>query len=1244
MESVETTGQGIGVIARTSRASTTVTTQQMPDNAAPPAPTSQTRDDLVAAALGDLDPSIADLFRKGRSLCSWPDSPALAYLLAHCGRELSNVVIRQLETTARQRTTPAQILEQLSEAISVALDLPLSAEVITAAATAVQNAFDVREREEVLPLRVASALSLPRTDPVVGRWTTIHNAFQGSAHARVPSPPVGPLRVYFDELSSLLYARTGPIFDTRTDVDGLAELAHPTEDDVALMRSRTVRPHQRRRFFMRVESAEWLEPLRIAGFFSHPPDRLVHEDGSWQLVAWPEGEYLLRMASHRPAAVAEILRSIPANSENPFVWAVIADALVALPEEYVAPLARLLKSAPSIVFQVMIGHKALEVAVSLATRRRDEAFVVMHSVLRMRSAIVPSQAPAENSADYVARLRVLGTRVFSSDSWVLETLDVHDLPLLLTTAVAALEQLDGDKALRLLAGRLVECIRAVRSVRFELYERVVTREALTVHKASDEADAVDEESLTVSRWLDPFSQPPTSYESDSQWCEDVRDGTIRGNVREGFAHALYAMGIRLSDDASALESVLAVMDTYNAIGIFPRIQMALLAEGRELSPSLVARANAFARNETALWPGSRGREIASLLRAHFEELDSDVQETLATRLKDGPPTEWVTDHLLFFGIEDSPDERSDIIQDWQRSRLRWFHDRIPAILRPLAEKLAVAAEVPAERQQSLDETGSWSSGVMTRGAYSAADFDRLSGLDAQALIQYLASWHVSDTEGEENGREGETLRAALMALGTQDPDRLPEWVAALDTTSVDLAFLDSIALGIRAALAQGTPVDGHSVIRLATVLLNRASSPPPGVTLEPQRHTMTKACELIQELVERSPLTPLLISEAWALADRILDSPVVWTEEGSLEPLENFDSLRQRCWSSLTGRAMEMLLVLAWKDFETRRFDSQWVWPPLVNSPIEERLAHHLDRAITDTSTNARLAQASLGQKLGQLFWMAPVWVERHLATLFDGGDTSLLAHPAFGMYVTNHRPRVPLFNKLRTWYAAVASATALPGTARDEDRRGRVRDSILNHVVAALLDQIALPADSDHLVENAFASATAEQRSRCYWGIYRSWSDASAESVVDRVPGLVRLWSWRLDILDATPSGPEKDEELQGMDMLVATPHLSIDDALRLTERTVAMTDRRARQFTSAWSRIAEMTAHDPARGMQVVDRIVRSILQGEYPYLPFDEVAPALRYAIEAGGDTRAQARRLIDALGLRGLEDFAELWREL
>lgn len=53
----------------------------------------ESRDRATIRSLTEIDRDLAALFRRGRTLCNEPDDPALAYLVAHFSRELTNGIV-----------------------------------------------------------------------------------------------------------------------------------------------------------------------------------------------------------------------------------------------------------------------------------------------------------------------------------------------------------------------------------------------------------------------------------------------------------------------------------------------------------------------------------------------------------------------------------------------------------------------------------------------------------------------------------------------------------------------------------------------------------------------------------------------------------------------------------------------------------------------------------------------------------------------------------------------------------------------------------------------------------------------------------------------------------------------------------------------------------------------------------------------------------------------------------------------
>lgn len=95
-------------------------------------------------------------------------------------------------------------------------------------------------------------------------------------------------------------------------------------------------PDVRREFFRTLERADWIIPLREAGYFDAPPKPMQIQDAGIQHPIWPESKYLARMAPNSPAEVAAIFADI--EIDNVSVIGDMLDAALAMPADVAATL------------------------------------------------------------------------------------------------------------------------------------------------------------------------------------------------------------------------------------------------------------------------------------------------------------------------------------------------------------------------------------------------------------------------------------------------------------------------------------------------------------------------------------------------------------------------------------------------------------------------------------------------------------------------------------------------------------------------------------------------------------------------------------------------------------------------------------------------------------------------------------------------------------------------------------------
>ena len=363
------------------------------------------REQETAAQLRQMDPQLAGLYEHGIRLMDQIHQPGIVYLLAHCGRELSNGVLQLL---------------LYDEGLEVS----------------------VQELGTDHQSRIARALSLPHNHPHVNAWYEVHRHLTNDVHWRRPGPSADVMRGAFARFSRLLYGLVAPYFATERELDSLLETKLPTARHARRLHYLQLRLGQRNYFFERLKNSAWVKPLADAGFFSNPPARQVNPDQSWSAVAWPEGNYLVEAAEGAPTAVAAVLEAVPSSNDNPAVWEIVAKAARRLPPDLAVRMVPRLTNALETVPARFFSESVVDFAVVLAEAGRSEAFELASFLLY----VADPRDVAEEAKE--------GLRVRSRTDWVFPRFGYHRHDEYLTRIVAALETLDPEQTFRFLLTKI----------------------------------------------------------------------------------------------------------------------------------------------------------------------------------------------------------------------------------------------------------------------------------------------------------------------------------------------------------------------------------------------------------------------------------------------------------------------------------------------------------------------------------------------------------------------------------------------------------------------------------------------------------------------------------------------------------------------------------------------------------------------------------------------------------------------
>ena len=638
---------------------------------------------VTAAQLRLRDPQLAGLYEGGIRLMGQIHQPGNVYLLAHCGRELSNGVLQflldeeEIPTSVqkdehRRRIAGAfQALQPLLDEQGLANSVQEDEHRRRIADTfqALQSVLD--EEGLATPIqggthrpRMAHALGLPEDHARVNAWYDAHCDFTNNVHWRGAGPLADVVHSAFARFSSLLYGLIAPYFDTESELDSLLEVELPTVEHAKQLHDLQRRPGQRKYFFERLTNPAWVEPLADEGFFNNPPGLQVDPDGFWRTRPWPEGQYLVEAAGSAPDAVAAVLEAVPLSNDNPVVWDVVAKAARQLPADLAVRMLPRLTNALRTVPARFFSESVVDLAVVLAEAEYSEAF---------RLGDYLFYVVAGHEVDEEARN---GLEHRSRTDWVFPRFGYHSQDELYTRMVAALETLDSRRTLRFLLTK----IRRVEWLSDELgFGR----------------------SWRLMR-LETEGQP---YRDDMVAVLVARAGDL--------AHRLAAKG---SEEA---EWVMENIDSHSG-EFFSRIRLLVLAE---VGNHLQDRLDQFLESEEARNPPWHAADLAALLRAQFRNASSGAREEYADAIKSGS------------------DPR------WQRRILRFFRGDIPEELQDLARELGVLGVEPSYREQQMAEVGGYSTGVSWGWGESPVSAEQLSAWTADDVVAFLREWQPSEQFG-----------------------------------------------------------------------------------------------------------------------------------------------------------------------------------------------------------------------------------------------------------------------------------------------------------------------------------------------------------------------------------------------------------------------------------------------------------------------------------------------------------------
>ena len=475
----------------------------------------------------------------------------------------------------------------------------------------------------------------------------------------------------------------------------------PTDAELDRLGALDARTENRTYFFCRLENPEWIPALAARGYFDNPPARMDDDrrPGYVWFPPWPEGQYLVRMASVAPKDVAHLLRK-HTRSDNPNVTCLALKAFVSLPDEQ--------------VFALVL--KALEWIKSPRPRKEDAADT--------------AEDFSDEAASAIRRMLEVGaTKQALSAVSILLKPEPKAFPGSRFEVNARLSEWKYDRILRSILPSLVDVagLEGVETLSWLLMDAISSSRG-----AQRPGESGDEYSFI---WRPAIA-------SHGQNHDDGVRGTLISAVRDAAVRFAEIGDVQVGKVVQELESKSLV---------HRRIALHVLAVTSGAVDLVVQRLS-----DRNLFDDRRVRhEYASLLRARFGGLPSVAQATYLDWVDQGPDI----NALRQPGIDGSVPSEEDV-SHWAE---RWQRDRLSVVAMYLRGEYLDWYQDLVTRFGELEHANFsvWSSGAAW--LESPSDGDEFAGRSPSEVIRYLHLHQPSGDPATSKTTYIEGLREILRA-------------------------------------------------------------------------------------------------------------------------------------------------------------------------------------------------------------------------------------------------------------------------------------------------------------------------------------------------------------------------------------------------------------------------------------------------------------------------------------------------
>jgi hypothetical protein len=929
-------------------------------------------------------------------------------------------------------------------------------------------------------------------------------------------------------------------------------------------------------FFQQLSNPSWIAPLANRGRFNHPPPLERVSETAYRVPAWPEGQYLLRMAVVAPEEVAAAIGAACFESDNPAVHTLLVEIAGTVPapdagEIAAREIAWLEKQRT--VFTLYPRKAADLVTHLIAQGEVDTALRFTKAILQVRAPVPRKPGrpiELEDGTTYTYRpspepegkMEPFWSQVFRSKV----------IPPL---AVAAGRQLVADLAENLSAAVAIHC---------------------TYH-----VDVADDYSTIWRRFID--------------------HGSHYGTLDETVSAMTDAIKALLEHEPRSQAMIVESLAQYKW-PIFARLSAFTLKIASQVDKEVLA---AFVSEPSRFANPSENPELRELLAEKAADLPPESLEGVLRRIEEGPDPKAYEYHLTHrIRPEEVDAVRASIIRQWQ---LDWLHPLAPVLD---DDRKAQLAHLKKELQPS-ERPFRMRGGVIAE--QSPSDLDSFKAMSVPAILEYLKEW-VPPTTGlpfERPSRAG--LGTTLSHWVSDNPQQATEVIDQFLTTDLDPTYITSVLNAFSGLLKDKREFDVYAAAKAARWVaeVTDALAVTEGEDKWDQatwNWAHMSAARFMTDLMlqtERLDLERAVELFATVRALCFVPRP---TPEDEVEYKKQ--ASRYASFALNTPRPVgveAMIRYGRWIKLATPEKDFK---RELLN-PIFAILEQKLDAAEEPSAA----VREMVGMQFQLLAWLDLEWFNTVIPKLFPGKGGKLpeektLDRFAWHSYLLYGRMVLQTLPAMRNRYAAAIKSLQKGTTEFEETDR-----TLASHLMWFYAHS-AIEID-DPLLVQFFSSASPALRAQAIGDIGWSIGQADAALAPAVQERLMRLLEQRFSLLKE--SSHEEGRELETFGWWANCRRFPeawvVEQAMQILEKQHCLSP----DFAVAET-FASLASKYPYEAVRVVHVLLEEDRDGWSVHGWNEHLDTILKAALSDGEDAKKEAVAMIDLLAVRGFRGYRNM----